>query len=319
MMDIKSFPGYEDHLFSNLAGQTEEVKRRKAAHVESMLAYELPQGMTMEDRFIPGKEEGQKLQIRVFTPANLPEKAPIILDIHGGAFVAGSVDIDNARCIAIAKRVPAVVVSVEYRLAGADGISFPIPLEDCHTAYMYLYDHAAEFSGDSDKIGLHGSSAGATIAEGLALYLRDRNEPQPALTVLNCPALSLALEESRSYHQLYQLRMGPANKALGAESAYLGGYNGNTPSYYAFPAYAPDLGGLGAHMIIVGEYDTLRDTGLDYAQRLLRTGVPCEIYQAPRLGHCFTSAPHPFTDFTHDMMAWSFKREFGMLDDLIKK
>ncbi|MGT2949278.1 alpha/beta hydrolase [Streptococcus devriesei] len=318
-MDIKPFPGYEDHLFSNLAEQSEEVKRRKEAQAGAMLAYELPQGMTMEDRFIPTEEDAQELQIRIFTPADLPEKAPIILDIHGGAFVAGSVAIDNARCIAIAQRVPAIVVSVEYRLAGADGVSFPMPLEDCHAAYRYLHEHAEELGGDPERMGLHGSSAGATIAEGLALYLRDRNEPQPALTVLNCPALSLALEESHSYHQLYQLRMGPANKALGAESAYLGGYNGKTPSYYAFPACAPDLGGLKAHMVIVGEYDTLRDTGLDYALRLLRTGVPCEIYQAPRLGHCYTSAPHPFTDFTHDMMAWSFKREFGMLDDLIKK
>ncbi|MHC5791961.1 alpha/beta hydrolase, partial [Streptococcus pyogenes] len=79
---------------------------------------------------IPGPDQNQELKIRVFKPANLPEKAPMILDIHGGGFVAGTVDIDNARCIAIAKRVPAIVVSVEYRLSGQDGIHFPKPMQD---------------------------------------------------------------------------------------------------------------------------------------------------------------------------------------------
>lgn len=283
-----------------------------------MIAYSLPEGMTMEDRFIPGPEEGQELQIRVFTPANLPEQSPMILDIHGGAFVAGTVAFDNARCIALAERVPAIVVAVEYRLCGATGYSFPVPLEDCHAAYMYLHHHAEEFGGDGNRIGLHGSSAGGTIAEGLALYLRDRDELTPALTVLNCPTFDTAIEETYSFQQLIQLKMGPDKKAVGAEAAYLGGYNGQQPSYYAFPKFCHDVGGLGPTMIIAGEYDTLRDTAFDYSQRLLRAGVPCEFFLAPRLGHCFTAAPHPYTDFVHDMMAWSFKREFGLLDELKK-
>lgn len=317
-MELKSFPGYEDHLFSNLADGSEETLARKKAQGQAMMAYELPEGMTMEDRTIPGPEEGQELLIRVFTPAGLPEKAPMILDIHGGAFVSGTVAFDNARCIGIAERVPAIVVSVEYRLCGATGYSFPVPLEDCHAAYMYMHDHAEEFGGDPECMGLHGSSAGGTLAEGLALYLRDHNEPMPALTVLNCPTFDTAIEETFSFQQLTQLKMGPANKAFGAESAYLGGYNGQQPSYYAFPAFCHDIGGLGPTMIIAGEYDTLRDSAWNYGQRLLRAGVPMEFFLAPRLGHTFTAAPHPYTDFVHDMMAWSFKREFGLLDELKK-
>lgn len=318
-MELAIFPGYENHIASNRADKSsEEVQIRSKKQIEAMLSYELPEGMTMEDRIIPGPDEGQELQIRVFTPANLAEKAPMILDIHGGGFVAGTVAIDNARCIALAAKVSAIVVSVEYRLAGKDGIAFPKPLEDCYTAYRYLHEHAQEFGGDANRLGLHGSSAGGTLAAGLALYLRDRNEIQPRLTVLNCPATDLNIHASLSMHQYKELKMGPSNKALGAEASYLGGYNGFLPSYYAFPKYCPDLGGLGPTMVIVAEYDTLRDSGLEYASRLLQTGVPTELYQAPRVGHCYTAAPHPFTDFTHEMMAWSFKREFGLLEDLKK-
>ncbi|MBF0778614.1 alpha/beta hydrolase [Streptococcus cuniculi] len=317
-MKLQSFPGYEHHLLSYIADGSEETLRHKQLQGEAMMRYELPDGMTMEDRLIPGPEEGQELKIRVFTPAGLVEKAPMILDIHGGAFVAGSVDLDNARCIAVAERVPAIVVSVEYRLCGATGYTFPVPLEDCHAAYMYLYHHADEFGGDCKKLGLHGSSAGGTIAEGLALYLRDRNEPTPALTVLNCATFDTAIEATHSFQQLSQLRMGSDKKVMGAEAAYLGGYNGQQPSYYAFPSFCHDVGGLGPTLIIAGEYDTLRDTAIDYSQRLLRAGVPCELFVAPRLGHCFTAAPHPYTDLVHDLMAWSFKREFGLLEELRK-
>lgn len=317
IMELKPFPGYENHLFSYLSDESSETKARKEAQGKAMMDFQLPEDMTMEDIMIPGPDKDQELQLRLFKAKDLPKHSPIILDIHGGGFVAGTVALDNARCLALAQRVPAIVAAVEYRLSGGKkGYHFPMPLEDCHAAYMYLHDYAEELGGNPDLMGIHGSSAGGNLAEGLALYLRDRNEPMPKLTVLNCPTFDTAIEELYSFQQLIQLKMGPDKKALGAEATYLGGYNGQQPSYYAFPGLCHDIGGLGPTMIIAGEYDTLRDSAWNYTQRLLRAGVPCEFFLAPRLGHCFTAAPHPYTDFVHDMMAWSYKREFGLLNNL---
>lgn len=315
-MELKVFPGYENHLLSYLQGTNDELTKRRQAQGQAIMAYELPEGMKMEDRVIPGGD-GQDMNIRIYTPAGLPANAPMVLDIHGGAFVGGNLDIDNARCIAIATRVGAVVVSVEYRLC-VNGVHFPAPLLDVHAAYLWMMENAASLGCDGTKIGIHGSSSGGNLSEGLALYLRDHNEQAPALTILNCATYTSAIQETMSFQQLIQLKMGPDNKALGAEAAYLGGYDGTQPSYYAFPALCPDCGGLGAHFIIAGEYDTLRDSAIDYARRLLNAAVPTELYVAGRVGHCFSCAPHPFTDQTHDLIATVFKREFGMLDDLKK-
>ncbi len=316
-MKINVFPGYENHVFSQLVGDNEELKKRRKAQGEALMSYELPEGMKMEDRVIPGGI-GQNMNIRIYTPEDLPEGAPMILDIHGGAFVGGNLDIDNARCIALAGRVGAVVVNVEYRLS-VNGVHFPAPLLDCRAAYLWMIENAAALGCDGSKIGIHGSSSGGNLAEGLTLYLRDHNEQTPSLTVLNCATYSTALEETMSFQQLIQLKMGPDNKALGAEAAYLGGYDGTQPSYYAFPALAPDLGGLGAHFVIAAEYDTLRDSAVSYAERLMRSGVPTELYVAGRVGHCFTCTPHPFTDLTHDLIAMVFKRQFGMMEGLKKE
>lgn len=316
-MKINPFPGYENHLLSYLCEDNEELQKRRKAQGEALMSYELPQGMNMEDRVIPGGD-GQDMNIRIYTPANLPENAPMVLDIHGGAFVGGNLDIDNARCIALAMRIPAVVVGVEYRLS-VGGVHFPAPLMDCRAAYLWMKENGAALGADSSRIGIHGSSSGGNLSEGLALYLRDHNEQAPTLTILNCATYTSAIEETMSFQQLIQLKMGPDNKALGAEAAYLGGYDGTQPSYYAFPALCHDLGGLGAHFIIAGEYDTLRDSAISYAQRLLQNAVPTELFVAGRLGHCFSCAPHPFTDLTHDLIATAFQREFGLLDHLKKE
>lgn len=313
-MDLKPFPGYEQHLFSYLRedGPTKKEGPRTAPPV----FHDFPEGMKVEDRLIAGGD-GQPMNVRVYIPRDLPEHPSVVMDIHGGGFVAGNLDIDNYRCAAIAVRIPAIVVGVEYRLSG-DGVHFPAPLMDCHAAWLWLYEHAGELGADSGRMGLHGSSAGGNLAAGLALYLRDHNEPAPALTVLNCATYTPAIEETMSFQQLRQLRMGPDNKALNAEATYLGGYDGTCPSYYAFPALAHDLGGLGPHFIIAGEYDTLRDSALDYANRLLRNAVPTELMLAGRLGHCFSAVPHPYTNLTHDLMAAAFQREFGLLNHLKK-
>lgn len=316
-MKIKPFPGYENHLLSYLNQNSEELQKRRKAQGQALMSYGLPRGMQMEDRVIPGGD-GQDMNIRIYTPANLPKDAPMVLDIHGGAFVGGNLDIDNARCIALAARIPAVVVGVEYRLS-VGGVHFPAPLMDCRAAYLWMSENGAELGADGTKIGIHGSSSGGNLSAGLALYLRDHNEQTPALTVLNCATYTPAIEETMSFQQLIQLKMGPDNKALNAEAAYLGGYDGTQPSYYAFPALAPDLGGLGAHYIIAGEYDTLRDSAISYAQRLLQNGTPTELFVAGRLGHCFSCAPHPFTDLTHDLISTAFQREFGLLDYLKKE
>ena len=315
-MRFNIFPGYENHLMSYFRGDTDELKKRRQAQGAAMMSYEKPEGMTIENKTIKGGD-GQDMTIRIYTPAGLPAKAPMIVEIHGGGFVAGNLDIDNGRCIALATKVGAIVIGVDYRWSNKEQ-HFPQPLMDCHAAYIWAHEHADEIGGDSERIGLHGSSAGGTLCAGLALYLRDHNELTPALTVANCATYYTAIEETYSFQQMIDVKMGPDNKALGAEVTFLGGYNGELPSYYAFPGLCHDLGGLGAHFIIAAEYDTLRDGSFQYAERLLKNGVPVEVFMGGRVGHCFTAAPHPYTDLTHDVIAMAFKREFGMLDGLKK-
>lgn len=311
-MNGTPYPGYEYHLnlYQILAeGDEEQKAEAREAQRKYISEYTLPEGLKMEERIISGGD-GQDMNIRIYTPAHLPENAPIVMEVHGGAWVGGNLDIDNYRCITLATGTPAIVVGVEYRLSRPNGICYPKPLMDCYAALMWIEAHATEFGGDPKRIALHGTSAGANLCAGLALYVRDYTGPALSLVVLNCPVLSLDNTYSKRLYPQYT--MAPTTKRDAPEQIYLGGCKGSRPPYYAMPGYCDDLEGLPPHCIILGEYDTLRDDGLVYATRLLQTGVPCELIVAPRVGHGFCVVDHPLTHWVHKGICASLRREFSM-------
>lgn len=305
-------PGFEAVMLASRKEDTEEIRQAKAMIPQLAENYELPAGMRVETRMIPVDSEGTMRGLKIYYPENAEENSPIIMDLHGGGWRNGSPEIDTWRCIEIAEKVPAIVASFDYRLADGKDIAFPTPLMDCRAAFFWLYDHAAELGGDPERLAVIGHSAGANLAEGLSLYLRDHRELRPTMTALVCPPLSIDFTRTVAFHQWYDYKIGKASPELFAEPLYLGGYNGFPPSYYAFPLNCQDLAGLEPHMVVVAEYDALRDDGLRYANRLLEHGVQCEIYCAARVGHCYNRFPHAYSRLLHDMIAAAFQREFGM-------
>lgn len=73
-------------------------------------------------------------------------------------------------------------------------------------------------------------------------------------------------------------------------------------SPYAAPARADDLTGLPPAHVMVCDLDPLRDEGLDYAQRLVRSGVPTELQLFPGTFHGAEGAV-PDTAVTRRMRA----------------
>lgn len=54
---------------------------------------------------------------------------PLLVYIHGGGFVTGGLETDDATCRAIASEIGIAVINVEYRLAPEN--QFPVGFEDC--------------------------------------------------------------------------------------------------------------------------------------------------------------------------------------------
>ena len=71
---------------------------------------------------------------------------PCIYSIHGGGYILGSYDMDDARFDRYCTMFPCVGVSVEYRLAPET--PYPGPLEDCYAGLRWTYEHGDELGID---------------------------------------------------------------------------------------------------------------------------------------------------------------------------
>lgn len=236
------------------------------------------EGVTKEDRSIPGHVGAPDVPIRIYTPTGVTsDPRPGFLEIHGGGFLFGTIDMMDGWCQTIAAQVDCVVVSVGYRLAPED--PFPAGLEDCHAALQYMAEHAVELGIDPDRIAIGGQSAGGGIAAGLALYARDQGGPAICYQLLEIPEIDDRLD-TPSMRAFQDTPFWNRPNAVYSWKHYLGPDHSGEPSIYAAPARATakDVAGLPPAYISTMEFDPLRDEGIHYALTLLEAGVSVELH-----------------------------------------
>ena len=244
-------------------------------------AVELSDAVVRTDHVVPGEVP---VRVRVHRARGLDGPAPCVVSIHGGGYVLGSYDLDDARFDRWCVTHGLVGVSVDYRLAPE--CAFPGPLEDCYAALSWTFAHADELGIDPGRIGVSGASAGGGLAAGLALLARDRGELRLAFQLLDSPMLD-DRASTPSMRRDDLLVWDRESNAFGWRS-YLGArYGTDDVPPYAAPARATDLTGLPPTFVAVGAIDGFRDEDVDYAMRLCRAGVPTEL-------HVYPGAPHGF-------------------------
>ncbi|KAK1266377.1 putative carboxylesterase 8 [Acorus gramineus] len=110
-----------------------------------------------------------KTWLRIYRPPQLtPKKLPVILFFHGGGFFlfSASTAFYDSSCANIARSVPAIVLSVDYRLAPESRL--PSAYDDALDALLWLSDEGAQDpwlqeQGDLSRCFIMGSSSGGNI------------------------------------------------------------------------------------------------------------------------------------------------------------
>src|SRR5271167_669962 len=98
----------------------------------------------------------------------------VILYLHGGGYVIGSIKTHRAMISRIARASNARALAIDYRLAPEH--PFPAAVEDTITAYRWLLAQGYKPS----KIVVAGDSAGGGLTIVLLLAIRDAGLPMPA-------------------------------------------------------------------------------------------------------------------------------------------
>jgi acetyl esterase len=222
---------------------------------------------------------GAQLPARRYQPAGA---RGTIVWLHGGGWVMDGLAASDAMCRILATSARASVVSVDYRVAPEH--RFPVPLDDCFDALCWVAG-----LDDSSPLVVGGDSAGGNMAAVCALRARDRGGPSLAAQALVYPATDTDLT-TPSYleHGSNELLMlGSAEMAWFLDQYVPDARDRESPE--VSPLRAADLSGLPPAIVVVAEYDPLRDDGLRYAERLSAAGVDVTLQRYDDMPHVFFS------------------------------
>lgn len=106
--------------------------------------------------YVSNGHERQKLDL--YLP-RAEEKLPLIIRIHGGAWLSGSKEWEKPEDFI---RNGYAVASIGYRLS--QHAKFPAQIEDCKAAVRYLRANAQKYNLDPNRFGVWGGSAGGHLA-----------------------------------------------------------------------------------------------------------------------------------------------------------
>jgi acetyl esterase/lipase len=226
-------------------------------------------------RTVPVVAVNQQVSVRLHRPAGLPDRAPALLWMHGGATIMGRAAQDDKYLRKLSQRTGFAIASVEYRLAPEH--PYPIPLGDCYAALLWL---ARQPWVDPDRVAIGGASAGGHFAAAVAQRAHDRNDVKIAFQMLVYPMLDDRTGAGRDGPR--RIMWNEADNQL-AWQWYLNGADPNE----AAPARRKDLSGLPPAWIGVGTLDLFYQESLEYARRLRDAGVPVQQEIVPGAFHAF--------------------------------
>ena len=263
-------PGIPD-----IASPDPTVRRVAERELSDRLAVEftlpVPDGLEMDDLEIEGP--GGPLRMRRYRPGASSGARPSQLWLHGGGFYAGTIDevLNDRLCSRRAHDSGVQVFSLEYRLAPEH--PYPAPVLDAIAALEALHADAEGLGVDPDRLGIGGNSAGAAIAASTALRLREIGGPRLAHVDLEVPPLAMQPVGQSAADYAVGFGLDQMEQIVAMYTGPDGAADANIS-----PLDVDDLSGLPATLILAGEHDPLRDSGVQYAERLRQAGVPVELF-----------------------------------------
>ncbi|SNQ46628.1 Acetyl esterase [Frankia canadensis] len=237
-----------------------------------------PEMASVERVDIPGRDG--IVPTRRYRPRSDPAPG-VVVYFHGGGWVVGGLDESDGLCRTIAEFTSCEVLSVGYRLAPEH--RFPAAVHDAEDAVAWVANRLAPEAG----LVVMGDSAGGNLAAVVARRARDRGGSRIDLQVLVYPVTDHRMT-SRSYTEHAHQMLISADDLDWFWSQYVPRAS-DRASPDASPGLVGDLAGLPPAVVVVAEYDPLRDESLAYARRLADAGVETTVYRYHSMAHGFFS------------------------------
>ncbi|MGK8509115.1 alpha/beta hydrolase [Nocardia asiatica] len=230
--------------------------------------------------------DGQPIRADLYLPAPAPEPAPLVVSIHGGAFVTGSRGTDAYTSWLAGNGY--AVLDVDYRLSDDDHHRWDTQDADIACALTWAAANAQRYNWDMRRVATFGESAGGNLAINVA------NKINAGLLRPSCGSAA-ELPKVRTAIGLYpavDLAASGAETALGVDSArrYLGGTPEQYPERYTATGSATHVTVHTPPTLLIqgaGDHLVLAEHARAYAAALETAHVPHRYVELPFLDHAF--------------------------------
>jgi acetyl esterase/lipase len=274
----------------------------------------------------------EKLDLKLF---NENKSDKLFYFIHGGGFFFGRPESYGSTLRDLSYYSNSNVAAIDYRLI-PDNYIFSC-LEDSLAGYLYIIG-STQMGGKGYKasdVVIGGDSAGGGMTGMITHFLRNTEQAQPAAAIMWSPNLDLTSSQPSEYimgdkcivpgpldkpiisgnlvirTKFWELPYSGANQHLKQRMSTEGSLFGPKQITYwplLSPMMDPDLTGLPPILIMNGEYDTFRDSGIVYARRLVQQKSKPSNSQLPQVTvQIYQGQPHdfiivPFSPFSDDSL-----------------
>ena len=211
-----------------------------------------------------------------WTGAPGADRTRVVLYVHGGGYVIGSLDSHRHVASEIARDIGGRTLALHYRLAPEH--PFPAPVEDTLAGYRYLLGQGIK----PENIAIAGDSAGGGLVVAALIAIRDAGLAQPALGWCISPWVDMEGIGGSMTGLAGTDPMVQKEALLEMAKLYLGGADTRSP--LAAPLYA-DLRGIAPLFIQVGAAETLLDDAVRLAGVAGAANVPVTLEVWPEMVH----------------------------------
>lgn len=206
----------------------------------------------------------------------------VLLCVHGGGFVGGSIYTHRKMFAHLAKATGARALIFDYRLL--PGHNHPAQVQDTADVYEWLLDQGIS----PYHIAFAGDSAGGGLVITAQLRARQRGLDLPAAALLISPWVDMEVT-GESYGTNRETDPFFQREVVRGLARYFLGDSGDPRDPLANPLYA-DLAGLGPIYIQVGGDETLLDDARRLDEYARKSGVEVRLDIFPGMLHTFQMA-----------------------------
>lgn len=234
-----------------------------------------------EARSIPGPY--RDIPVQLYKPSG-SDDLPVFVYLHGGGFKLGSPTTNDLQLRQLAEAWGGAIVSADYLHVPEH--TFPAPVDEAVAVVEWLAEHGRDWGLNPDRMAIGGASAGASVAMGTAITLRDKGRGDALKAIASLYGVLDYNLESDSMKELGggDFMLTTAYTQMVYDDYLPDPADRDDPRAFAVKA---DPRGLPPVFVSAAQLDPIRDDSLAFGAVLKAADHPHELIVYPGVLHAF--------------------------------